>query len=178
MNCTRGTLIIGALAALHCSKPAPKDTAVPAAANVPASSNGTLFKWDRPTSLVGTNLPITQSATCRFKKGLAVNFNKIITNEEPNAPERVYYDLSGEDELDPVTFVDLDTRAPKVRSNGGQATLVVAYDDGHRLTLINNKPDGAEMYSVFRDKGVVIYTQQKNSSFIGPFGVMEMGYCN
>jgi hypothetical protein len=34
------------------------------------------------------------------------------------------------------------------------------------------------MYTIFLNSGVVILSQQKESPFLGPFGVIMMGYCN
>jgi hypothetical protein len=82
--------------------------------------------------------------------------------------------------MDMVSFTDLDTKNPKLESNGGQSRLVVVFNDDEKVTLLNlgnNQTDAAEMYTIFRKKGVVIYSQQKDSTFIGPFGVLEMGYC-
>jgi hypothetical protein len=73
--------------------------------------------WDRPIAVA--HLPIAKSTTCRIKKSLAVSYSKKITNEELDPPERVYYDAGDEDEADTVAFVDLDTKSPKVQSNGG-----------------------------------------------------------
>ncbi len=129
--------------------------------------------------MIPANLPIKQSATCRIKKTFAVNYHRRVTNAELNAPERIYYSLGeDEDEADTVTFIDLDTKNPKVQSNGGQATLVVTHDDEKRITLVNIQFGGAEMYTIFKSKGVVIYSQQKESLLIGPFGAFAMGYCN
>src|ERR1700722_3225229 len=115
-------LAFSALMALGCSKPSAKD------ASVSIGSNDNLFVWDRPTSPV-VKLPITQSATCRFKKGVAVSFHRFST-EPPTAPERIYYSMSDEDESDTVAFFDLDTNSPKVQSIGGQAPLQVLYRGG------------------------------------------------
>lgn len=143
------------------------------------SKSADLFVWNRPI-LAGSHLPLAQSATCRFKKSLAVSFQKVVTKEEPNSPERIYYSAGDENESDTVSFLDLDTKTPKVQSNGGQASLSVVNDDGQTLTLLNIQPGSstAEMYTIFRNTGIVIHSQQKNSLFIGPFGVIEMGYCN
>ena len=54
------------------------------------------------------------------------------------------------------------------------------HDDGNQLVLLNiqSPADGVELYTIFRKQGVVTYTQQKESLFIGPLGVLEMGYCH
>jgi len=77
-------------------------------------------------------------------------------------------------------FLILDTSTPKVQSNGGQASLKVLYKDRQLVTLVHSgdSSDGSEVYSIFLDKGVVILSQQKDALLIGPFGVIEMGYCN
>ena len=138
-----------------------------------------MFVWDRPKSPL-LKLPITQSATCKFKKGFAVSFHKFNT-EPPTAPERIYYSMSDEDESDTVAFLDLDTDAPKVQSNGGQASLQVRSRDGKMLTLIHTAAlplsGGTEVYTIFLDKGVVILSQQQNAAFVGPLGTVLMGYC-
>lgn len=139
-----------------------------------APSNN-LFTWTRPDS-PRSRLPITQSATCRFKRSLGVAFTNLGA-ELATAGKQIHYQIGDEDESDTVSFVDLDTKTPKVQSNGGQASLNVVYDDGQRLTLLNNQQAGAEMYTIFRDSGVVVYTQQKESLLIGPFGMIAMGYC-
>jgi hypothetical protein len=159
-----------------CSKPAAKEPSASSSAFI-----DNLFVWNRPAS-PAANLPIGQTATCRFKKGLAASFQKVSTKEEPNGPERVYYMASDENEADTVAFLDLDTNTPKVQSNGGQAPLKVLYKDGKMLTLIHTaqRPlsGGTEVYTIFRDKGIVIMSQQQDALDIGPLGVIEMGYCN
>jgi len=170
-------LVVFALLTTGCSKTATKETFQPSA------PSGDLFAWERPT-LPPPKLPITQSATCSFKKGLAVSFERPSTWKGPPgsvqvpAPNRIYYSQSDENEADTVAFLDLDTKRPMVLSNGGQASLSVVYDDGQRLTLLNSQQAGAEMYTIFRNDAVVIYTQQKESGNLGPFGVIMMGYCH
>jgi hypothetical protein len=163
-------LILSAAITVACSSQSAKES---------PASNDSLFVWDRPV-LIPTNLPITKSATSRFKKGLAVSFQKAPSPLEKNPPERVYYSQSNEDEANTVSFVDLDTRAPKVQSNGGQATLSVVNDSGESVTLLNHREgaNAAELYTIFRSSGIVIYSQHQDASLIGPFGVLEMGYCN
>jgi len=147
-----------------------------------ARQSKTLFVWDRPVAFA--RLPIAKSTTCRIKKSLAAYYSKTITNEEPDPPERVYYEAGDEDEGDTVAFVDLDTKSPKVQSNGGQAPLSVLSDDGVTLQLINRRGlepgpgGGTEIYTIFRDKGVVLHSLQKTAFLVGPFGTLEMGYCN
>lgn len=168
-----GLLVFGTTLLLGCSSPSATE---PLARS---TSSNELFVWDRPV-LIPSNLPIGKSATCRFKKGLSVSFQKTPTPQDENPPERVYYSQSNEDEANTVSFVDLDTRAPKVQSNGGQGTLSVINDSGQIITLLNH-PEGAdvaELYTIFRSTGIVIYSQQQDASLIGPFGVLEMGYCN
>jgi hypothetical protein len=170
-----GTLVV-AQAQPQQSKP---QTRTPKKASAP--SNGDLFDWERPFYPV-SNVPITRSATCSFKQGLSVGFQKPpSTNQKNNGrSERVSYSISSENEADTVSFINLDTKTPTVQSNGGQASLVVLHDDGNRLVLLNiqSPADGIELYTIFRKQGVVIYSQQKDSIFIGPFGVLQMGYCH
>jgi hypothetical protein len=170
---TRLILAVSALVAVGCSKSSTKENSV----SIGSSDN--LFVWDRPTS-PSLRLPITQSATCKFKKGVAVSFHRFNT-EPPTAPERIYYSMSDEDESDTVAFLDLDTDAPKVQSNSGPASLQVLSRDGQMLTLIHTAAlplsGGTEVYTIFLDKGVVILTQQQNVALVGPLGTMLMGYC-
>jgi hypothetical protein len=171
---TLSILAFCALAMLGCSKPSAKE------ASVSTGSNDNLFVWDRPASPL-PNLPITRSATCRFKKGIAVSFHRLST-EPPTAPERIFYSADDEDESDTVAFVDLDTDTPKVQSNGGQGLLRVLYKDARMLTLTHTaaapSPGGTEVYTIFLDKGVVILSQQQDAPLIGPLGATLMGYCN
>jgi hypothetical protein len=145
------------------------------------SANGDLFVWERPYYPV-SNIPITRSATCSFKQGLSVGLQKPPSAKQKTdgANERVSYSISSENESDTVSFTNLDTKTPTIQSNGGQASLVVLHDDGNQLALLNiqSPADGIELYTIFRKQGVVVYSQQKESSFIGPFGVLEMGYCH
>jgi hypothetical protein len=145
--------------------------------NRPSKANDYLFVWSRPMQFP-INLPITQSATCRFKKSLGVGFQK--PDAESRRPEGISYSAHDEDETDTVTFVDLDTGSPTVRSNGGQAALRVLTSDKEIISLVHTISGGtaAEMYTIFRTEGIVIHTQQQRSLLIGPFGVIEMGYCN
>jgi len=124
------------------------------------------------------NLPITQSATCRFKKSLGVSFQT--ADAESPRPQGIYYSASDEDETDTVTFIDLDTPRPTVRSNGGQVPLRVLSSDKEKTSLVHTTEDGAvEMYTIFRAEGVVIHSTQMHSPLSGhPFGVIEMGYCD
>jgi hypothetical protein len=143
----------------------------------PSRANDYLFVWSRPMRFP-SNLPITQSATCRFKKSLGVGFQK--SDAESHRPDGISYSANDEDETDSVTFVDLDTRSPTVRSNGGQAALRVLSRDKEVTTLVHTTVDGnaTEMYTIFPTEGVVIHSTQQHSPLFGPFGVIEMGYCN
>jgi hypothetical protein len=91
--------------------------------------------------------------------------------------------LGDEDERDTISFTDLDTRTPKLESNAGQVSLGLLSDDEDKVVLMNagvdnNPADGVEIYTIFRKKKIVIYTQQKDSPILlGPFGYMGMGYC-
>jgi len=144
--------------------------------NQPSKGSDYLFVWSRPMQLP-INLPITQSATCRFKKSFGVGFQK--PDAQSRRPEGISYSAHDEDEADTVTFIDLDTRSPTVRSNGGQAPLRILYRDNEMLSVLHTTSDGAaEMYTIFRTEGVVIHSTQMRSPLIGPFGVIEMGFCN
>lgn len=168
-----GVFILSAALTLACSGRSVKNPPT----SVTLSDN--LFAWDRPV-LIPSSLPITKSATCRFKEGLAASFQKIPTPQNQDPPERIYYSESKEDEANTVSFVDLDSRTPKVQSNGGQATVIVVNDSEESITMLNHPGEtrATELYTVFKKKGVVIYSQQKSSDFVGPFGILEMGYCN
>jgi hypothetical protein len=171
---TASILGFSALVTLGCTKPSANE------ASISIGSSDNLFVWDRPASRP-PKLPITNSSTCSFKKGVAVSFHRFNT-EPPTVPERIYYSLSDEDESDTVTFLDLDTNAPKVQSNGGQASLQVLYRSGQMLTLIHTAASpttgDTEVYTIFLDKGVVILSQQQDAQQVGPLGSTLMGYCN
>ena len=172
-------LSFSALVTLGCSKPAAKRTSF-------SFASGGIFAWNRPASPL-IKLPITQSATCKFKKSLNATFRKNVSStfaekyipDDPDESERVYYFVYDEDETDTVAFVDLDTNAPKVQSNAGQTSLQVIYRDAGMLTLIHAEPSDTIVYTIFLNKGVVTLSQHKNSGIIGgPYGVLAMGYCN
>ena len=168
-----GTLVAGGLFCCGCSfERNPQKATTP--------SNGDLFDWERPFYPM-SSVPITRSATCSFKQGLSVGFHKPPSAKQKNdGAERVAYSISTENESDTVSFINLDTKTPTVQSNGGQASLVVLHDSGNQLVLLNNQSPavGIELYTIFRKQGIVIYSQQKDSLFIGPFGVLKMGYCH
>jgi hypothetical protein len=143
------------------------------------NSERILFLWDDPQP-IPSNLPIRKSATCHFKKDLAVTYTKNLEACNPNCVERVEYSETDTAPSDTdVSFLDLDTKGPKVQSNGGQGILTVIRDSEASITLLNHPEggDGTEMYTIFKDTGIVIYNQQKRS-FVGPLGVLQMGYCN
>jgi hypothetical protein len=127
---------------------------------------------------VVSNLPITQSTTCRFGKAFSVNYRRN-TDDSPSKPERMFFSVSEETSgTDTVSFADLDTAHPKVVSNGGQGTLRVVAEDGEVLALELTSGPTLDVYTIYRAKGIVVYSQHKNSLLIGPLGVLEMGYCN
>ena len=139
-----------------------------------------LFVWERPFYPI-SNVPISRSATCSFKQGLAASYEtRRINGTGRQEPGRIYYSTTPENESDTVAFLNLDTKTPLVQSNGGQASLIVVHDDGDQLTLLNlQSPEvGIELYTLFRKQGIVIYSQQKESLVLGPFAVLEMGYCH
>jgi hypothetical protein len=136
MHTFLAALSVCALVTLGCSKPTAKRAP-------PSLASGGIFAWIRPVSPL-IKLPITQSATCRFKKSLNATFQKNVSGTfsekyipDPDESERVYYFVYDEDETDTVAFVDLDTNAPKVQSNAGQTSLQVIYRDAETLTLIH-----------------------------------------
>ena len=140
-----------------------------------------IFVWNRPAFTV-ENRPIAKSATCRFKQSLDSTYYKRITDEEPNPPPRIYYGNTPEDEADTVAFVDLDTDHPSVQSNGGQAPLAVLGSSADQIHVANKKGlaglNAVEIYTIFRDSGVIIHTKQWRNPLLGPFATLEMGYCN
>jgi hypothetical protein len=82
-----------ALVTQGCSSPASKD----------------LFVWSRPHYSL-SNLPISKSATCSFKKGLSVAFRK----QEPNETEQMEYSASDENEADTGPAADRTVRGGTV----------------------------------------------------------------
>jgi hypothetical protein len=148
-------------------------------AKTTSAANENLFVWERP-HVTPSNLPIWRAATCKFKKTLAVGLDEISAPEGQNAAERLYYRQSSTDEAHTVSFLDLDTSSPKVQTNGTQSPVSVIQDSGQSMTLLNQRQGAGafELYTIFRSNGVVIYSRQQNGALIGPFGVLEMGYCN
>jgi hypothetical protein len=182
MKLFQHSLLLATLVTARAQQPTPPSKPQVRASQKAAStaSNDDLFVWERPFYPV-SNIPITRSATCSFKQGLSVGIQKPkSTKQKHGGAERISYSTSAENESDTVSFINLDTKTPTVISNGGQASVVVLHDGGNQLTLLNiqSPADGVELYTIFKKQGIVIYSQQKDSSFIGPFGVLEMGYCH
>jgi hypothetical protein len=133
-----------------------------------------LFVWDRPgIPTYMSSGTIANSTTCSFKKSMATSVHS----------GRIVYSLSDEDERDTVSFTDLNSAAPRLESNAGQVTVQKLSDDSDKVVLLNagrdnNPADGVEIYTIFRKKRLVIYTQQKDSFLLSePFGDIAMGYC-
>jgi len=151
-----------------------------------SSNNENLFVWNPPQDiLMSPSTNITDSATCRFKKSFNTFFEKKITNSELNPLERIYYNIGDDNEADTVTFVDLNTEHPKVKTNSGQSELTVLNNNSDTITLIdlngiNISPDHAfSTYKLFKKKGILIYSDASDRFvFTGPTGTLEMGYCH
>jgi hypothetical protein len=161
------------------SHAAPKKPTQP---SKPAVQDEYFFVWRRPLQ-IPNNLPLTDSTTCRFKKSVSAGYQPPSDDKE-HPPEGISYSASDEDETDTVTFINLDTPSPTVRSNGGQAAVKVIYRDAEMTTVVHTSltseiwGGAVEMYTIFKQTGVIIHSQQKDSLFAGPFGVPAMGYCN
>ncbi|GEM_PF-6631419 len=151
-----------------------------------SGNNENLFVWEPPQDiLMSPSTNITDSATCRFKKSFNTFFEKKITNSELNPPERIYYIIGDDNEADTVTFVDLNTEHPKVKTNSGESELTVLNDNPDTITLIdlggiNDPAHGFSTYKLFKKKGILIYSGAIDYfTIIGPItGTLEMGYCN
>ena len=169
---TTGLLLSVSLFLGACSTPSGPKAAPP--------KSDYIFNWSKPVA--STSLPITQSATCSFKRSVGTDFRSDDGDKANTLPIGISYSVADENEADTVSFVDLDTTKPKSQSNGGQASLEVNYDDGDMLTLSHSAllPVGGtvETYTIFRKKRIVIHNQQQNSAIVGPSGVLEMGFCN
>ena len=151
-----------------------------------STNDGDVFVWEPSQDiLTGPSKNITDSATCSFKKSFNTFFSKKITNAEPNPPEKIYYSVGDDNVADTVTFIDLNTEHPKVKTNSGQSELTVLNSNADTITLIdlsgiNDSIDhGFSTYKLLRKKGILIYSDMADSLLtIGPTGTLEMGYCH
>src|SRR5689334_23306643 len=126
-----------------CDKPVGKRPSPKEPSDSP--QGGYLFTWAKPAA-IPLNLPIRQSATCSFKKSLAVGFRKDDGDKNNKLPVGISYVAGDESEADTVAFVDLDTQSPKLRSNNGQATVAVLHSDAEAITVIHSASRAVEMY--------------------------------
>ena len=171
----RSTILLGSILTLlgstSCLKRPP----------APGQKKDDIFVWSRPEFPID-NRPLGKSATCLFKQSLDATYYKRITNAEPNPPARIYYGNGPENEADTVSFIDLDTGHPTVQSNGGRAPLLVLTSSANQISLVNKNglgtAEAVEIYTIFRDSGVVVHTKQWRNPLLGPFSTLEMGYCN
>ena len=66
----------------------------------------------------------TKSATCRFKMSFLTEAKVPMKHAFEAEKAVISYSGGPEDETDTVSFMDLDTNAPKVVSNGSQEDLL------------------------------------------------------
>ncbi len=153
----------------------------------PSANDESLFVWEPPQDiLMSPSTNITDSATCRFKKSFNTFFEKKITNSELNPPERIYYNIGDDNEADTVTFIDLNTEHPKVKTNSGESELTVLNNNSDTITMIDLSGISSSLdhafstYKLFKKKGILIYSDasDKVMVIIGPTGTLEMGYCH
>lgn len=149
-------------------------------------SNQFIASYERETSSIPPLLPITQSATCSFNRINGVSFEvREKENEVGRAPysneekTRIYYDSSVESQPNTVSFIDLNTKNPKMVANIGQDELIKIYDDNEIIHMMEKVPlntGSINLYTIYKKEGVAIWTKQYN--FLGvPIGYMAMGYC-
>jgi hypothetical protein len=150
----------------------------------PGTSN-LLGSYAREESSIPVILPITQSATCTFNRLSGASFEfrekedtvgRASTGEEK---AKIYYDSWVESQPNIVSFIDLDTKEPKMTANMGQDSLIKAYEDEEVIQMVegNTLSTGTMItYTIFKKDGVAIWSKQYN--FLGvPVGYMGMGYC-
>lgn len=145
------------------------------------SKNPYEFTWERSQNEI-TLADLTKSATCSFNKDINTfyyqNFSKF--EKEKN----IHYVVANSDPADTMTFVDLDTPQPRVRTNTGESILQVINDNSESITLISIPPSmlgvptgDVVIYRLFKQDGVLVYADT-HSGFLGPTGTLEMGYCH
>lgn len=130
-----------------------------------------LFRWDRPALSLPPQLPISSSATCSFKRSV---FGRYDTETK-----QITYETGNEDERDTVTFVGLDSgKTVKIKATLGVADADVSENNGQHVVIIQKSLGGAiDNYTVYRETGVAVHTQQHQNPFVGQIGVLEIGYC-
>ena len=141
------------------------------------------YEQSEPTIL--TVLPITQSTTCSFNRLNEVSFsfldkdNKVSLDPIGNEKPKINYSSSAQSKALDVSFVDLDTKNPKMVANNGQDNLVKIYEDDQTLQMIEETPlntGNVIVYTIFKKEGIASWSKQYR--FLGtPYAYMGMGYC-
>lgn len=149
-------------------------------------SDKPIASYKREASLIPSQLPIEKSITCEFNRINHVSFevredeNKIGSPPQSDIEKaKIYYSSSVESQPNIASFVDLDTKSPKIVGNNGQDDLIKIYEDEEVVHLITKGTldfGVAIFYTIYKKEGVAIWTKQY--SLLGfPVGYMAMGYC-
>ncbi|MDO8264828.1 MAG: hypothetical protein Q7T34_00475 [Candidatus Parcubacteria bacterium] len=142
--------------------------------------------YEREKSPITPLLPITKSTTCSFNRINGVSFEvREKENEVGHVPyseeekAKIYYESSMESQPNIVSFIDLDTKNPKMVANIGQDELIKIYDDEEIIHMVEKIPlnsGSINLYTIYKKDGLAIWTKQY--IFINvPLGYMAMGYC-
>jgi hypothetical protein len=125
------------------------------------------------------NLPITNSATCRFERIDEVIYKGKDDILEDPLKGRIEFSSHTQKEPVIITFVDLDTDKPKLKGNNGQGDLLVAYNDDDQIVLIEEgilNVGTFHNFTIFKKEGVAIWNKQYKIIAL-PYGSTSMGYC-
>ncbi len=138
------------------------------------------FTWERPSEYVFSDL--NKSAFCNFSKDVNTFYYQDVSRSETE--KNIHYLVSNDNGADPVILTDLDTPEPHIRTNAGEAPLIILNNDSVSITLMAqpsssifaSKGDTVS-YELFKEDGILVYTDIHNG-LLGPTGTMEMGYCH
>lgn len=145
-------------------------------------SDRDLFTWKPTQGLLSPSKNITDSTNCSFRKSFNVFFNA----DDPTQPtgQKIRYSYSNDNTADTISLIDLDTDHPKIRTNSGEFEPAIVDNNPSTITLvdINNIKSSLghpiTIYKLFKKNGILIYADANDGPIVGPFGSLEMGYCN
>ena len=126
------------------------------------------------------NLPITDSATCKFNRTEAVVYEgKGGILSDPLEGRISFRAPFIQEEPTILTFVDLDKETPKIKGNNGQGDLIVAFNSEDEIVLIEKDIldiGTLHTFTIFKKEGVAIWGKQYKL-VVNPYGFISMGYC-
>ncbi len=138
---------------------------------VPDKNTVEILKYSRPSNVLGTKIPITQSTTC--------NFTQVDSTVYKDDEKQIEFTSNKESSPNVVAFSNLDTDVPMMVGNAGQAQLTKIINSDDIVTLIENDTiasDNMIAYTIFKKYGVAIWTKQYQLLSY-PYGLLSMGYC-